>query len=139
MAALGVEQLKKLKLFNKKRNIIAKKYDKFLSSFPQYFEVQKLDSKFTHSYQMYTCLVKNNLRDDLVLYLRSKSIEASVHFDPPLHKQKYCKNFAKDVLPNTELLSKTIMSLPIYPSLNDKQIKFIFDNIKKWIKKNSTR
>ena len=44
---------------------------------------------------MYTCLVKNNLRDDLVLYLRSKSIEASVHFDPPLHKQKYCKNFVK--------------------------------------------
>ena len=25
---------------------------------------------------------------------------------------------------------KTIMSLPIYPSLNDKQIKFIFDKIK---------
>jgi len=139
LAALGIEQLKKLKLFNKKRNSIAKKYDRFLGKFPQYFEVQKLDRKFTHSYQMYTCLVKNNIRDDLVLFLRSKNIEASVHFDPPLHKQKYCKNFVKDKLPNTELLSRSIISLPIYPTLNDRQIKFIFNKIKEWIDKNNIR
>lgn len=133
LAALGISQLKKLKLFNKKRNFIAKKYNNFLLKYPKYFEVQKLKKNFTHSYQMYTCLVKKNLRNNLVFFLRSKGIEASVHFDPPLHQQKYCKKYVNQKLPNTEYLAKNIITLPIYPKLKDKELKFIFKSLKSWI------
>lgn len=135
LAALGILQLRKLKTFNKKRNLISKKYNKFLSRYSDFFEIQEIKKGFTHSYQMYTVLVKKNLRNNLVLFLRSNGIEASVHFDPPLHKQKYCKKYFKGQLPNTEFLAKSIMSLPIYPTLKDSELKFIFKKIRMWISK----
>ena len=55
------------------------------------FSVQKVDRKLTHSYQMYSILVKSNKRNSLLYFLKKKKIEASAHFDPPLHKQKYLK------------------------------------------------
>ena len=69
LAALGVEQLKKLQNFNKKRKQIAEVYDNFFNNFPQIFEVQKIPKNFTHSYQMYTLRVKSNLRNSFLNFL----------------------------------------------------------------------
>ncbi len=136
LAALGISQLKRLKKFNKKRRSIAKKYDKFLNSFSNIFEVQKISNNLTHSYQMYTFLIKNpKLRNKLLYYLKKKNIEASAHFDPPLHKQNYLKKYSKERLKNTDILAKKIISLPMYPDLKDKEIETIKKTIKQWCEK----
>ena len=54
LAALGVSQLRKLELFNKKRNEIAKSYNKFFNNFPNIIETQSVPKNIKHSYQMYT-------------------------------------------------------------------------------------
>ena len=66
---------------------------------------------------------------------QNKNIEASVHFDPPLHQQKYLKKYSKKLV-NTEKLSKEIITLPIYPKLNQIEIKKILKTIKNWYKRN---
>lgn len=132
LAALGVGQLSKLESFNKKRRAIAKKYDKFLSRYPKLFVVQKYSKNFTHSYQMYTCLVKQNVRNNFLNYMMRNGIEVSAHFVPPLHKQKYLLKYSKKKLKNTDILSKQIVSLPIYPNLKNIELKKILMKIKNW-------
>ena len=125
LAALGISQLKKLKKFNKKRRAIAKMYDNFLGQFPKFFSIQKINNRLTHSYQMYTVLVNAEKRKNFLYYLRMNGVDASVHFDPPLHKQKYLKRYSKK-LTNTEILAKKLVTLPIYPNLKKKEINKIF-------------
>ena len=84
---------------------------------------------------MYTFLVKKNKRNDLLYFLKKNNIEASAHFDPPLHKQKYLKKYNKHRLVNTDLLSKQIITLPIYPLLKANEINKIINTINKWCKK----
>ena len=135
LAALGISQLNRLKKFNNKRRKIAKKYDKFLGKFSDVFTVQKINKNLTHSYQMYSCLVKSKYRNNFLFFLKKKGIEASVHFDPPLHKQAYLAKYKKKLL-NTERLSREIVTFPMYPSLKKREILKIFATIKEWYKSN---
>ncbi len=137
LAALGISQLRKLKKFNSQRNKIAKKYDVFFKkNMSNLITIQTINKNLTHSYQMYSVLVNKNKRNSLLYYLKSKKIDASVHFDPPLHKQNYLKKFYKK-LPNTEELSKRILTLPIYPNLKANDMKIIFKHMKDWYTKNN--
>ena len=85
---------------------------------------------------MYTFLIDEKFRNNLLYYLKSKKIEASAHFDPPLHKQNYLKKFSNKGLKNTNLLAKKIISLPMYPDLTSAQITKIMKTISQWYKKN---
>ena len=96
--------------------------------------VQKINKNLTHSYQMYSVLVKKKYRNNLLYFLKKNKIEASVHFDPPLHKQKYLKKYSRK-LKNTEKLSKEIITLPIYPKLTRYELNKILNTIKNWYKK----
>ena len=133
LAALGISQLKKLKKFNKVRQKIAKNYNKFFEKYPKIFDTQKIQKKFYHSYQMYSVLVKKELRNDFINYLNKNRIEASCHFDPPLHRQKYIGKYNKSSLKNTDFLSKRIVTLPIYPGLKANELNYTFNKIKKWL------
>ena len=54
------------------------------------------------------------------------------HYPVPIHKQNiYKKQEKKFNYPVTEKIVKEIISLPIYPELNIKQIRFISDVINK--------
>ena len=57
LAALGISQLSRLKKFNKKRELVAKKYNNF-KNYPKLFEIQKVTKDFYHSYQMYSVIIK---------------------------------------------------------------------------------
>ena len=133
LAILGNNQLQRLEEFNNKRRKIAKIYDDFLTKFPEYFELQKVEKNFTHSYQMYTVRVPQKYRSIFLNFMRSKSIEASVHFDPPLHQQKYLKKYYKKKLPKTNILSKEIVTLPIFPDMTKKQVDYVIKNIKTFL------
>ena len=53
---------------------------------------------------MYTITVNSKIRDKLLYFLKN-NIEASAHFDPPLHSQKYLRKYYKKIT-MTEKLSK---------------------------------
>ena len=99
------------------------------------FTVQKVGKYLSHSYQMYTCLLKPKLRNNFLFFMKQKGVEVSAHFVPPLHRQKYLIKYSKNNLKNTDFLSRSIVTLPIYPNLRIAELKKIFLLIDKWYEK----
>ena len=84
-----------------------------------------------HVYHQFVIRTKN--RDDLQRYLRQKGISTGIHYPLPLHKQPaYISEYGNEKFPVTEILTKEILSLPIYPELSESQIEYISENINKF-------
>ena len=137
LAAMGYLQLKKIKKFNKSRNKIASLYNSKLSKITNKIKIPHIPKGFTHSFQMYTITVEAKLRNKLLNFLKKNNIEASAHFDPPLHLQKYLKKYNKKRLTETEKLSKQIITLPIFPDMAKKEVTYVTETINRFYKDNN--
>ncbi|MCK5763753.1 MAG: DegT/DnrJ/EryC1/StrS family aminotransferase, partial [Clostridiales bacterium] len=64
--------------------------------------------------------------------LKEEGVEATFHYQP-LHLSTFGKKmgYSKYNLPITEKVVKQILRLPIYPSLENENIEYIVNNIKK--------
>ena len=135
LAAIGVEQLKKLPEMNQKRRKLAAKLTELLSDIPEVKPpVEKPENK--HVYQMYTIRVINELdRDAFVRGLNAKGIGASIHFYPPVHHmQPYLGNrFNRDDLSVTEKVINEIVTLPMYPQMTEDDLSYVVDMIRETI------
>jgi dTDP-4-amino-4,6-dideoxygalactose transaminase len=71
---------------------------------------------------IYYLILKKNIRDKLIKYLKSKNIIALFHYIP-LHSSPFFKKYYKknNILINTDEISKKIIRLPIYPKLTKKE------------------
>ena len=71
-------------------------------------------------------------RDLIVKKLLKEKIQTRIIYPYPIHKMKaYSKIFKDDKYINSELYSKGIFSLPLYPELSIKNVKFICKKLKK--------
>lgn len=131
-AGFGNIMLKKIKSWNKKHYEIANFYEKSLSKFvktPKYDKKKSIPS--FHQY-----IIRTKYRDKLKKFLKTKKIDTAIHYPKPIHLQKtFIKTYGKISLPNTELNSKEILSLPIYNSLDQKKLNYIVKNIEIFFKK----
>ncbi len=134
LAAIGYLQLKKISRFNSKRNKIASIYNSEISKITDKVSIPFIPKGYTHSYQMYTITVSKQIRNRLLNYLKTNKIEASAHFDPPLHSQKYLRKYNKKNLPITDKLSKEIITLPIFPDMTKKEVSYVIKTLKKFFK-----
>lgn len=125
LAAIGVEQMKKLEVMNSLRREKAALYLKLLD--PDLFDLPTEENGCRHVYQMYTVKLKKTARLPFLNRLRSQDIGASVHFDPPVHLQSFYRNHfpSREKLPVTEKLAKSIITLPLYPGMSDENIRFV--------------
>jgi perosamine synthetase len=135
LAAIGYIQLQRVKELNDKRIALAKYYNNSFLELKDLIRCPIVLNGAEHVYQMYTIEVSQEIRDDLVEYLNDCGIGASVHFDPPVHMQSlYNKYVKKDtILDNTEQLSRTLITLPMYPSMTTDQIDYIVKSMHKFI------
>ncbi len=124
-AAIGVEQMKKVDKLNAQRRAIAAHYNKFLK--PSEEVIVPVEQKsFKHVYQMYVVRVPASKRDALVQRLNERGIGASVHFDPPAHRQTAHRKYAPSGgLPVTEKICKEVITLPMYPSMKRKDAETV--------------
>ncbi len=120
-AAIGIAQLKKLSKLNNIRKKIAKMYHDELNV------TQKMPFQKNSSYHLYWILVKN--RTAFMNKMKKSGIETGIHYNP-VHNMTMYKKF-KAILPVTEKIAKTIVSLPIHPNLTNTQIHFIIDAVNK--------
>jgi perosamine synthetase len=139
LAAIGYIQLQKIDELNKKRNMLAKYYNEsFMEKFKSFIKCPYVLKNAEHTYQMYTIEVSELYRDNLVGYLNDCDIGASVHYDPPVHMQSIYRKYLKSDthLVNTEQLARTLVTLPMYPSMTKIQIDYIVNSIQKFIEIN---
>ena len=131
-AAIGLAQLKKIDLFIKRKKKIFQLYKKILKN-QVTFQEQINDTIST--YWLVTILVKNKItRIKLQKYLNDNNIETRPIFTP-MHKLNMYKNPKKNFVNSTYICDLGI-SLPSYPDLKEKEIKFICSKIKKFLNNN---
>jgi len=75
-------------------------------------------------------------RDKIKAFLASKGVESGVHYPIPLHLQPAYRylGYKKGSLPVAEKKAKEILSLPMYPELEKKEIERIVAYVKEAIK-----
>lgn len=125
-AALGISQLDRAKDGVRKRNKIAKKYNKAFKDFD--IITPFVDARFYHAYHLYVIQIKN--RRGLFDYLREHNIFTQIHYIP-VHLQPYYRNLGweKGDFPVAEKYYEQCLSLPIFPTLKDEEQNFVIDTI----------
>jgi len=63
-------------------------------------------------------------------FLKEKGIFTLVHYPVPMHRQKFLLRFLKGRhFPVAEKLAQEIMSIPMYPYLENNEIDYIIESI----------
>jgi len=124
-AAIGLEQLKKLPSFLKKRRENAKFYDKNLEN----VETPYILDDAEHAYHQYTIKCKN--RDKLLEELKKNEIGFGIYYPKPLHKYPHLKKFGHNDLKVSERLVNEVVSLPVHPALTKEELEKVVDVINK--------
>lgn len=127
-------KLKYLNKWLKRRQKLAKLYDKQLAKV-EGIEIIKKHKNITHAYHLYCIKVKR--RDKLLDFLTKRGIQARVHYPIPLHLQPAYKylGYKKDDFPGAEEIAKEVLSLPLYPELTERELVYICEAVKSFIKK----
>lgn len=116
--------------WTKRRIEIADFYTNHLSEVAQLCLPKMSDDDYSPVFHTY--ILKANDRDALRAYLQEKGIETRVHYETSVHKQPAAIKafgFTKR-LSITEDISKKVLSLPIYPELEQAQLEYIVQEIK---------
>lgn len=132
-AAILRIKLRNLDESNSKRIAIANYYISQLSSCTDIFlPSERKDSD--HVYHLF--VIQTNRRDQLIEYLRKKDIIAGIHYPVPVHLQKAYKDRIRchSDMKTTESISNKIISLPIYPELDEKSQNIIVSTVKDFFK-----
>ena len=121
------QKLKKLQKLNLKRKKIASDYDKKIIN----KKISKLNySKFS-VYHQYVILV--NKRKEFIKYLKDANIQYGFHYPYAIHQlNAFKKYFKKERFPNSEMLSKYGISIPIDPNLKKSEISYIINKLNKY-------
>ncbi len=133
-AAIGRIQLKRLDEWNERRRMIASLYDRGLSDLDDIILPPKGESKVKPVYHLY--VIRTGSRDALKTWLEQNGVQCIVHYPIPIHLQPiYRKLYGYKVgdFPKAELLCRTALSLPMFPSLQDDQVKYVCDKIHEFL------
>jgi len=128
LASLGISQLKKMNKFTEQRRKIANIYTNEL----KHLEVLKLpniEENTENIYQRYLVNIDEHFNIiEILNQFHEYGIEVGRGVYPPLHHVLglNCRSFS-----NTEKAVKSVLSLPVYPSLNENDLNYIIDSCKK--------
>ena len=125
-AAIGIEQLKKVDNFIKRRKEIHEMYNLNLKNL-DWIKLPNIPSHVDSSYYMYHIQVNN--RDEFAKYLRKKEIYTTFRYYP-LHWVDFYQS--KENLPNTKYIANHTLCLPLHQNLSNKEVNYIIKTIKKW-------
>lgn len=139
-AAIGIHQLKKLNKFQQNREKIVHIYNEHLCKINEIDIIVPPDYTKS-SYYIYVIKLKLDMlsknRDEIVRMLKDEGIGVSVHYNSVhLHKfyrEKY--NIRDNDFLESKRASESVITLPLYPSMIDKEVYFVIDKVEKVISK----
>ena len=140
LASIGLQQLKKIELFQKIRTEYASIYNKEFSNIDE-LTINITKNGNNHSWHLYVILLNLNLlninRNYFIKELKAMNIGTSVHFIP-IHLHPYYKKtfgFKSGDFPNAEKVFQRIISLPLYSAMVLEDIEYVINSVKKIIRK----
>lgn len=107
----------------------AKHYDGAFTTgkLSKFIEVPPRQPNFKHVFHLY--IIKVERRDELLEFLKSKGVEAKVHYPIPLHLQPASAqwNLKKGMFPVTEAQSDETLTLPCHQYLDKSHINYVIE------------
>ena len=141
-AAFALEQLKKLK---KNIEIRVKNFERilnFFKTYPQFFNFPSQLKEVKTGWLAYPIIIKDNSkikRRDMQIFLEKKGIQTRTIFtgnilrQPIMRKKKYKKVVNCSI--NSDNIMKNGILIGCHQGLKNKEIKYVFSSIKKFLEK----
>jgi dTDP-4-amino-4,6-dideoxygalactose transaminase len=113
---------------NAARTRLAALYDKGLAGTGLIFPKRRLEA--THVYHQY--VVRSSQRDKLRSFLKSCTVDASIHYPVPIHLQPAYRERLRSAGPlsEAERAAREVLSLPIYPELGEQKCQAVIDAVR---------
>ncbi|HLZ41962.1 MAG TPA: DegT/DnrJ/EryC1/StrS family aminotransferase [Candidatus Sulfotelmatobacter sp.] len=141
-AAMGLVQLGKLQQMASARSRIASRYNEAFGQMEQ-LEIPSVRQDSESAWHLYPLRIRNELltisRDEFISALKEEGIGTSVHFIP-LHLQPYYQKkygYRAGDLPRAEAEYRRYISLPIFPTMQDREIEYVVEKVKQIVTANS--
>lgn len=128
---LGVK-LKRLDGWIEARRSRAALYDEGLKGIP--LQIPTMAENVKGAYHQY--VIRTNDRKGLMNYLKEKGVETGIYYPLPIPLQGAYRHlgYKKGDFPASETCAKECLSLPIYPELEERDIEYVCDSIRDWVK-----
>ena len=134
-SALLISQLEKLEFFKKKRQEIVKKYNDAFSQIPEIIVQKEIPESDTcrHLYIIRLNLDKLKCtRREFFDAMSAENIQCQVHYVPTYLFPYYRHlGYKEGLCPNAEEIYKGILSIPLYPTLSEKDTDDVIEAVKK--------
>jgi len=123
-AAIGIEQMKRLKGIIEERIRKAKVYEELLKNVPSVKAPQK-HPLARHTYQTYAIYIKKGNRNKIICNLKQQGIETQIGAYA-LHRLPQFQHFGRvGSLRNSELLHQRLLALPMAHSMTDEDQQYV--------------
>ena len=136
-ASIGIAQLKKIEKHWRERKKLFEIYEKELKNLPILFqEYREKKKSIKHAYHLFFIVINRKKtkkkRDQLLNYLQKNSIGCGIHYrcvtDFKIFKKIFRWN--KSTCKKAKFIGDNTISLPLYPGISNKEIKFICEKVK---------
>ena len=130
-AALLIGQLKRIERLWKRRDRLWKLYEEELHAVKE-IKILKTLPGVKHARHLFTILVPPHKRESLLWILQDKGIGVAVNYRP-IHLLKFYRNtfgYSEGDYPIAEAIGNSTISLPLYPSLNTSDVKYVIKILK---------
>lgn len=135
-AALGIEQLRRFPSFKEKRKRLAELYREMLADTEE-IRLLEVQPEVEHAWHLFIVRLRlnrlNATRDEIAHLLRKENVGTGVHFYG-LHLHEYYREVLKvdpARLPVATAVSQDILSLPLYPGMDERQVEQVVKALKK--------
>ncbi|MBA4368365.1 MAG: UDP-4-amino-4,6-dideoxy-N-acetyl-beta-L-altrosamine transaminase [Desulfobacterium sp.] len=129
-AALLVDQIKRIDDLWKKRDAIWRNYEEKLAGL-EGVKILKSSPNLKHARHLFTILVMPEKRDAILWALQDKGIGVAVNYRA-IHLLKYYQEalkYREGEFPCAEKIGASTISLPLYPSLTNKEVDYVVCNV----------
>jgi dTDP-4-amino-4,6-dideoxygalactose transaminase len=82
-------------------------------------------------------VIRTGRRDELMAHLSRRGVDTRIHYPIPLHLQESAHDlgYRRGDFPNSERYAQEMISLPIYPELDDAEVRWVVQAIHEFFEK----
>ena len=107
------------------RQMIAERYNREIKN--KFIQLPENKNRTENVWHLY--VIKSEFRNELQQYLSDKNIETLIHYPTPIHKQNAYKELNSLSLPISEAIHKSILSLPMDPTMSKDEIDYVIKSV----------
>ncbi len=133
-AAILRVKLRRLNEYADARRAAADYYDAAFNGHPR-ITIPARSPFSTHVFHQYTLVINNLDQFGMQKFLGEKGIPAMIYYPVPMHLQKAYidPRYKEGDFPVTEMLSKSVISLPMHTELDNEQLNYITNSVLEYL------